>query len=67
MIDKNDSFNVTLGKAEYDLAKGKHSNFIPWDELANDVKEMYIAFGLQKHNSTNVEAFRASMFRRRVN
>lgn len=65
MIEKNDTFNDKLDREEYDLAKGKHSNFVSWEKLSPDVKEMYIAFGLQKHQSTNVEAFRANLFRSR--
>ncbi len=65
MIEKNDTFNDKIGREEYDLARGKYSNYIAWEKLAPDVREMYIAFGLQKHQSENVEAFRASLFRRR--
>lgn len=67
MLDKNDTFNITLGKQYYESKHEKYTTEIPWENLPNDIKEVYILIGLRKHKQTSVEAFNASRIRRRDN
>lgn len=65
MLDKNDSFNITIGKQYYEDKKDRYSTTVPWESLPNDIKEVYMLIGLRKHKQTSVEAFNASRTRRR--
>lgn len=63
MLDKNDTFNIKLGKEYYEQALSKYSNVVPWEKLSNDLKEVYILIGLRRHKQTTVEYFHANRVR----
>ena len=67
MLDKNDSFNIKLGQQGYISKAELYSTTIPWEQLSNDMKEVYIFIGMQRHKQSTVGAFNASRIRRRDN
>lgn len=58
MIEKDNTFNMQLGKELYKSHSSKYS-FVPeWESLSNDLKEMLISIALVKHKQTTVGFFR---------
>lgn len=64
MIDKADVFNISLGVKEYETHETKYQKDIPWESLANDMKELFMYKGYIKHKQTTVAYFNASKVQR---